>query len=65
MTDFVHDSPEVSKSAPALQQWFRAVYAEGRDTPIEHLCTGCCDSPPAMPMSYPAAISVWRMTSTH
>jgi NAD(P)-dependent dehydrogenase (short-subunit alcohol dehydrogenase family) len=35
MNDYVHDSPEVAKSAPGVQHWFQALYAEGRDTPIE------------------------------
>jgi len=36
MSDYIHDSPEVAKSAiPLLQQWFQAVYAQGLDTPIE------------------------------
>ena len=36
MNDYVHDSPEVAQTFPELQQWFRSVYAEGRDAPIEH-----------------------------
>ena len=35
MNAFVHDSPEVSQQAPPIQGWFRTLYAEGRDTPIE------------------------------
>jgi NAD(P)-dependent dehydrogenase (short-subunit alcohol dehydrogenase family) len=35
MNDYVHDSPEVAKSAPGVQQWFQAMYAQGLDTPIE------------------------------
>ena len=35
MNDYVHDSPEVTERAPQVQEWFRALYAEGRDTPIE------------------------------
>jgi len=35
MNAYVHDSPEVTKSAPQVQQWFRTLYAEGRDMPIE------------------------------
>ena len=35
MNDYVRDSPEVAKSAPRLQQWYQALYAQGLDTPIE------------------------------
>jgi NAD(P)-dependent dehydrogenase (short-subunit alcohol dehydrogenase family) len=35
MNDYVHDSPEVAKSAPQVQQRFRTVYAQELDTPIE------------------------------
>jgi NAD(P)-dependent dehydrogenase (short-subunit alcohol dehydrogenase family) len=35
MNAFVHDSPEVGEQAPPIQQWFRELYSEGRDTPIE------------------------------
>ncbi len=35
MTEYVHDSPEVAKVFPDLQQSFRTTYAEGLDTPIE------------------------------
>jgi len=35
MNDYVHDSPEVAKIAPGVQQWFQALYAQGLDTPIE------------------------------
>jgi NAD(P)-dependent dehydrogenase (short-subunit alcohol dehydrogenase family) len=35
MNDYVHDSPEVAKSAPWVQQRFRTVFAQGLDTPIE------------------------------
>jgi NAD(P)-dependent dehydrogenase (short-subunit alcohol dehydrogenase family) len=35
MNDYVHDSPDVAKRAPQVQQWFQALYAERRDTPIE------------------------------
>ncbi len=35
MTAYLHDSDEAGQSAPAVQQWFRQLYAEGRDTPIE------------------------------
>ena len=35
MNDYVHDSPEVTERAPQIQQWFRTLYAERRDTPIE------------------------------
>jgi len=35
MNDYVHDSPEVAKSAPQVQQRFRTAYAQALDTPIE------------------------------
>jgi len=35
MNAYVHDSPEVKKSAPHVQQWFQTLFAEGRDMPIE------------------------------
>ena len=35
MSDYVHDSPEIGKRAPWLQQWFRTLFAEGGDMPIE------------------------------
>ena len=35
MNDYVHDSPEVTERAPQIQQWFRTLYSERRDTPIE------------------------------
>jgi NAD(P)-dependent dehydrogenase (short-subunit alcohol dehydrogenase family) len=35
MNDYLHDSPDVAKIAPGVQQWYQALYAEGRDTPIE------------------------------
>lgn len=35
MAAYVHDSPEVAALAGPHQQWFRALFAEGRDTPIE------------------------------
>ena len=35
MNAYVHDSQEVTKSAPAIQQWFQALYAGGLDTPID------------------------------
>jgi hypothetical protein len=35
MNDYVHDSPEIGKRAPWLQQRFRVMFAEGRDMPIE------------------------------
>jgi NAD(P)-dependent dehydrogenase (short-subunit alcohol dehydrogenase family) len=35
MNAFVHDSPEERQQAPPIQQWFRELYAEGRDTPTE------------------------------
>jgi NAD(P)-dependent dehydrogenase (short-subunit alcohol dehydrogenase family) len=35
MNAYVHDSPEVAESAPHIQQWFRTLFAEGGDMPIE------------------------------
>ena len=35
MNAYLHDADEVGRSAPALQQWFRELYASGLDTPIE------------------------------
>ena len=35
MNDYVHDSPEVTQRAPQVQEWFRHLYAENRDTSIE------------------------------
>jgi NAD(P)-dependent dehydrogenase (short-subunit alcohol dehydrogenase family) len=35
MNDYIHDSPEVAKSAPGMQQWYQNLYAQGLDTPIE------------------------------
>ena len=35
MNDYVHDSPEVAKSAPQVQQRFGTVYAQELDTPVE------------------------------
>ena len=35
MNAYVHDSQEVTKSAPAIQQWFQALYAGGLDRPID------------------------------
>lgn len=35
MNWYVHDSPEVAQQAPEIQRWFRQLYAEGQDTPIE------------------------------
>jgi NAD(P)-dependent dehydrogenase (short-subunit alcohol dehydrogenase family) len=35
MNDYVHDSPEVAKSAPWVQQRFRTVFAQGLDPPLE------------------------------
>jgi NAD(P)-dependent dehydrogenase (short-subunit alcohol dehydrogenase family) len=35
MNEYVKDSPEVAKSAPGLQEWFRALFAQGLDTPID------------------------------
>jgi hypothetical protein len=29
----------LGQNAPGVQQWFRALYAEGRNTPIERPCT--------------------------
>jgi NAD(P)-dependent dehydrogenase (short-subunit alcohol dehydrogenase family) len=39
MNQYVHDAPEIGKRAPWLQQRFRAMFAEGRDMPIER-CVG-------------------------
>ncbi len=36
MNDYMHDSPDVTATFPEIQQWFRTVYAEGQDVPIEH-----------------------------
>jgi NAD(P)-dependent dehydrogenase (short-subunit alcohol dehydrogenase family) len=35
MNAYLHDADEAGRSAPAVQQWFRQLYAEGNDTPIE------------------------------
>ncbi len=35
MNAYVHDSPDVARQAPEIQQWFQKLYAEGRDTPID------------------------------
>ena len=35
MNAYVHDSPEVARRAPLVQQWFHALYAANGDTPIE------------------------------
>jgi NAD(P)-dependent dehydrogenase (short-subunit alcohol dehydrogenase family) len=35
MNAYLHDSEVVGRSAPGVQQWFRQLYAEGNDTPIE------------------------------
>jgi NAD(P)-dependent dehydrogenase (short-subunit alcohol dehydrogenase family) len=35
MNAYVHDSPVVAGQAPQIQQWFRTLYAEGKDHPIE------------------------------
>ena len=35
MNAYVHDSDEAGRRAPEVQGWFRQLYAEGRDTPIE------------------------------
>jgi NAD(P)-dependent dehydrogenase (short-subunit alcohol dehydrogenase family) len=35
MNDYLHDSPDLAKSAPWVHQWYQALYAQGLDTPIE------------------------------
>jgi NAD(P)-dependent dehydrogenase (short-subunit alcohol dehydrogenase family) len=35
MTSYAHDAAEVTQRAPEVQQWFRQLFAEGADTPIE------------------------------
>jgi NAD(P)-dependent dehydrogenase (short-subunit alcohol dehydrogenase family) len=35
MNAYLHDAEAVGRSAPELQQWFRQLYADGKDTPIE------------------------------
>lgn len=35
MNAYMHDSDEAGRRSPEVQQWFRQLYAEGRDTPIE------------------------------
>lgn len=35
MNDYVHDSEQVGRRAPEVQAWFRQLYAEGQDTPVE------------------------------
>lgn len=35
MNAYVHDSPEVARRAPLVQQWFHELYAAKGDTPIE------------------------------
>lgn len=35
MNAYVHDSPEVARTAPLVQQWFHELYAAKGDTPIE------------------------------
>jgi NAD(P)-dependent dehydrogenase (short-subunit alcohol dehydrogenase family) len=35
MNAYLHDSPEVAERAPQVHDWYQALYAEGRDTPIE------------------------------
>jgi NAD(P)-dependent dehydrogenase (short-subunit alcohol dehydrogenase family) len=35
MNAYLHDSDEAGQSAPGVQQWFRELYAAGRDTPIQ------------------------------
>jgi NAD(P)-dependent dehydrogenase (short-subunit alcohol dehydrogenase family) len=51
MNAYLHDSDEVGQNAPDVQKWFRELYAEGRDTPIERpvelvlaLATGQADA---------------------
>lgn len=35
MNDYVHSSELVGQQAPELQAWFRQLYSEGQDTPME------------------------------
>jgi NAD(P)-dependent dehydrogenase (short-subunit alcohol dehydrogenase family) len=35
MSSYAHDAPEVAHHAPQVQQWFRQLFAENADTPIE------------------------------
>jgi NAD(P)-dependent dehydrogenase (short-subunit alcohol dehydrogenase family) len=35
MNAYVHNSDEAGRRAPQVQQWFRQLYAQGRDTPIQ------------------------------
>jgi NAD(P)-dependent dehydrogenase (short-subunit alcohol dehydrogenase family) len=35
MNAYLHDAEAVGRSAPEVQKWFRQLYAEGKDTPIE------------------------------
>jgi NAD(P)-dependent dehydrogenase (short-subunit alcohol dehydrogenase family) len=35
MTNYAHDAAEVTERASELQQWFRNLFAEGADTPVE------------------------------
>ena len=35
LNDYIHDSAEVAKSAPLVQQYIQNLYAQGLDTPIE------------------------------
>ena len=35
MNDYIHDSPDLAKSAPFVHQWYQALYAQGLDSPIE------------------------------
>ena len=35
MNAYLHDSDEAGRRSPELQQWFRQLYAEGNDTPID------------------------------
>jgi NAD(P)-dependent dehydrogenase (short-subunit alcohol dehydrogenase family) len=65
MNDYLHNSPEVAKSAPGVSSGSRPCTLKDSIRRSSALCTWCCDSPLAMPMRSPAVISVWRMTSTH
>ena len=51
MSDYVVTSPQVMERAPMVQQWFRQLFEEGQDTPIERavefvvaLATGRADA---------------------
>jgi NAD(P)-dependent dehydrogenase (short-subunit alcohol dehydrogenase family) len=35
MNAYLHDAEAVGRAAPEVQQWFRQLYADGQDTPIE------------------------------